>query len=164
MFDSTICIPSCFLQPFFWSLTASFCRDSWIKIPCNCRDLARFLVCPFMAATDHTDCTDCTDRTDRTSEHGHNGHNLEVEFRATSSTRSLTWQVPESLVRGVPFRCLLAGGGQPFRTKSASAKVLAKHLKPCVTYDAFISHDWQTSGWLKLPLSCCSSTRKLPPL
>ena len=97
-------------------------------------------------AADRTNHTDCTDPT---PEHGHNGHNLEVDFRATPSTRSLTWQVPESLVRGIPFRCLLAGGGRPFRTKSDSAKTLAKQLKPCVTYDAFISHDWQTSGWLK---------------
>ena len=116
----------------------------WINIFCKSTDLARFLACPFMAAdrTNHTDCTDPT------PEHGHNGHNLEVDFRATPSTRSLTWQVPESLVRGIPFRCLLAGGGRPFRTKSDSAKTLAKQLKPCVTYDAFISHDWQTSGWL----------------
>eukprot|EP00435_Cladocopium_sp_Y103_P069394 s64_g33.t1 len=96
---------------------------------------------------DRMDSTDRTDRTDRTSEVG---PNLEFDFRATSSTRSLTWQVPESLVRGVPFRCLLAGAGRPFRNaRPASAKTLAKQLKPCVTYDAFISHDWQTSGWLK---------------
>lgn len=95
------------------------------------------------------DRTDHTDRMDPRYEHGQNGHNLVDAIRGTLSTRSLTWQVPENLVRGIPFRCLLAGGGRPFRTKSACAKALAKQLKLCVEYDAFISHDWQTSGWLK---------------
>ena len=63
------------------------------------------------------------------------------------SERSLTPKVPAELVQGVPCRCLLVGGGTPFRT---SGKVeTTRHVKRCSGYDIFVSHDWQTSRWLK---------------
>ena len=65
---------------------------------------------------------------------------------SVSPERSLTPKVPAHLLQGVPFRCLLAGGGRPFRRSHGRA---TRHLRPCSAYDIFVSHDWQTSGWLK---------------
>ena len=62
------------------------------------------------------------------------------------SERSLTPKVPDALVRGVPCRCLLAGGGRPFR---AFGKAATRHVRQCSGYNIFVSHDWQTSRWLK---------------
>eukprot|EP00435_Cladocopium_sp_Y103_P057026 s700_g19.t1 len=61
------------------------------------------------------------------------------------SERSLTPKVPAEIVQGVPCRCLLAGGGRPFRP----GKAATRHVKRCSGYNIFVSHDWRTSGWLK---------------
>ena len=63
------------------------------------------------------------------------------------SERSLTPKVPAELVQGVPCRCLLVGGGRPFRTSDKVEST--RHLTRCSSYDIFVSHDWQTSRWLK---------------
>ena len=70
-----------------------------------------------------------------------------IDSPVVSPHRSLTPKVPAELVQGVPCRCLLVGGGRPFRT---SGKVeTTRHVKRCSGYDIFVSHDWQTSRWLK---------------
>ena len=61
------------------------------------------------------------------------------------SQRSLSETVPEALIQGIPVRCLLAGAGRSL-ILSEPADV---QLRRCVTFDVFISHDWQTSRWLK---------------
>ena len=62
------------------------------------------------------------------------------------SERSLTPKVSAELVQGVPCRCLLAGGGRPF---CKFGKVTTRHVRRCSGYNIFVSHDWQTSRWLK---------------
>ena len=69
----------------------------------------------------------------------------EKDTPQVSVSRSLTPKVPANLVQGVPARCLLASCGKAFRTDQSSAP----HLRPCSSFDIFVSHDWGTSGWLK---------------
>ena len=62
-------------------------------------------------------------------------------------SRTLSSEVSADLIKGIPFRCLLAGAGRPFKNP---ADVKAQNqVRQCLVYDAFISHDWQTSSWLK---------------
>lgn len=71
---------------------------------------------------------------------------LEPPVASKVSGRSLTREVPQRFLRGVQFRDFLALGGQSFNQKRSHIP-----LKPCKTagFDTFISHDWQTSAWLK---------------
>ena len=63
------------------------------------------------------------------------------------SSRSLSHQVPSEFLQGIPFRYLLARAGRPFKAEDSS--VGRRNLRQCLDFDAFISHDWQTSHWLK---------------
>ena len=63
------------------------------------------------------------------------------------SSRSLSHQVPSEFLQGVPFRYLLARAGRPFNAEGSFAG--RRNLRQCLDFDAFISHDWQTSHWLK---------------
>ena len=63
------------------------------------------------------------------------------------SSRSLSHQVPSESLQGIPFRYLLARAGRPFKAEDFS--VGRRNLRQCLDFDAFISHDWQTSHWLK---------------
>ncbi|CAL1150870.1 unnamed protein product [Cladocopium goreaui] len=63
------------------------------------------------------------------------------------SSRSLSHQVPSEFLQGIPFRYLLARAGRPFKAEDSS--VGRRNLRRCLDFDAFISHDWQTSHWLK---------------
>eukprot|EP00438_Fugacium_kawagutii_P018809 Skav221679 [mRNA] locus=scaffold1494:69920:71455:+ [translate_table: standard] len=68
---------------------------------------------------------------------------------ATASSRELSQQVPKELLQGVPIHCILARAGETFSTNEAWSREQRKELKHCLQFDAFISHDWHTSRWLK---------------
>eukprot|EP00438_Fugacium_kawagutii_P013720 Skav229303 [mRNA] locus=scaffold2942:28557:30092:+ [translate_table: standard] len=72
------------------------------------------------------------------------------EGPATASSRELSQQVPKDLLQGVPIHCLLARSGKAFATDQlAWCREQRRQLKHCLHFDAFISHDWHTSRWLK---------------
>ena len=64
-----------------------------------------------------------------------------------NASRTLSLEVSADLIQGIPFRCLLAGAGRPF--KNLADLKAQNQVRQCLVYDAFISHDWQTSSWLK---------------
>eukprot|EP00435_Cladocopium_sp_Y103_P054904 s12_g18.t1 len=75
----------------------------------------------------------------------HSALPVSLRFQQHSS-RSLSHQVPPEFLQGIPFRCLLASAGRPFKAEDSSGR---GDLRQCLDFDAFISHDWQTSRWLK---------------
>ena len=66
-----------------------------------------------------------------------------------SSQRSLSQDVPEGLIRGIPLRCLLARAGRSLKVTAATDNRVRHQLRQCLLFDTFISHDWKTSSWLK---------------
>eukprot|EP00438_Fugacium_kawagutii_P022413 Skav216078 [mRNA] locus=scaffold3899:4237:5790:+ [translate_table: standard] len=68
---------------------------------------------------------------------------------ASASSRELSQRVPKELLQGVPIHCILARAGKTFSTNEACSQKQRKELKHCLQFDAFISHDWHTSRWLK---------------
>ena len=71
-----------------------------------------------------------------------------------SSQRSLSQDVPEDFIRGIPLRCLLARAGRSLTVPSstgadATDDRVRSHLRRCLLFDTFISHDWKTARRLK---------------
>ena len=64
------------------------------------------------------------------------------------SQRSLSQDVNQDLIQGIPFSSLLAGAGRSFNSGTPDVRV-KRRLRRCIQFDAFISHDWGTSKRLK---------------